>query len=122
MMKNLEEAVLVEMISSWVLAKIVERICITPLVVFINQGLEIGYQLVAMYSLEADRISFQALRVQEEVIQELKTLWDVNNRSKLKPIRKEAPIMVTFFKNLQIKIKIKQIIIMIKPIEMLELV
>jgi len=121
-MTNLEEAVLVETISLWVLAKIVERTCTTPQVVFINQGLEIGYRLVVMYSLEADRISFQAPRVQEEVIQELKTLWDVNNRSKLKPIRREALIMVTFFKNLQIKIKIKQIIIMSRPIEMLELV
>lgn len=122
MMTNLEEAVLVEMISLWVLAKIVERTCTTPQVVFINQGLEIGYRLVVMYSLEADRISFQAPRVQEEVIQELKTPWDVNNRSKLKPILREALIMVTFFKNLQIKIKIKQIIIMSRPIEMLELV
>ena len=102
-------------------AKTVERTCIILQVVSISQGLEIGYRLVVMYSLEADRISFQALRVQEEATRELKTLLDANNRSKLKPILREALIMVTFFKNLQIKIKIKQIIIMSRPIEMLEL-
>ena len=76
---------------------------------------------MVMYSLEADRIWFQALRVLEEATRELKTLLDANNRSKLKPLLREALIMVTFFKNQQIKIKIKQIIIMIRPIEMLEL-